>query len=92
MVRLNGYRAFNNRGFPKMSYFGVKPVIWGHFRVKKRDFKSFSGQNMSFWAISGLKRSILIIFQPFSAVFGRFHVFFAKSPNFKSEQNLSNAV
>ena len=32
--------------FPKMSYFGVKTVISGHFWVKKRDSKSFSGQNM----------------------------------------------
>ena len=28
-------------GFHKMSYFGVKPVIWSHFWVENRDFMSF---------------------------------------------------
>ena len=33
-------------GFPKMSYFRVKKVSSGHFRVTKRDLRSFLGRNM----------------------------------------------
>ena len=36
-------------GFFEMSYLGLKSVIWGHFLSKKRDSKSFLGQNMLFW-------------------------------------------
>ena len=35
-------------GFAKMSYFREKTVFTGHFWVKKRDFRSFWGQNKLF--------------------------------------------